>query len=749
MSTTIPHSKAPLGHVHPIVNWEFASAAELDAFAGITSADFHKVAYVHETQLYYTPIAVDAGTGEVTWTQLNGTGGGGGGSSPTNISVVQNATTAVVASSTGSDGTITEATSSIAGLMLPAQVDKLATIPVNLTEFTQDTVASFLVAGSNISLTYNDTGNSLTIASTASGGATNLSYTASPSNGTVVSDTGTDATVPLVDAVNAGLMGPSQHTKLAGIASGATANSSDAFLLDRANHTGTQAQSTIVNLTTDLAGKQATLVSGTNIKTVNGNSLLGSGDLTISGGGGTTDLGLGTITSSTVQITSSTGAAVVIPTATTTTAGVMSQAQLLSLQGKQDQLPNFTTQRILFGNGTGVPVTSANLTYNSSTDILTLGASAMLIWNAATADTIAGWNGSKQLVSLATGTYPSLTELARVKGVSSPIQSQLDAKIAGVEVVKNSGTIVGTRKQLNFIEGTNVTLTVADDAGNNQVDITIAATGGGGGATNLSYTASPTNGVVESDTGTDATIPLATTTNAGLLSPSDKTKLNSLGGNNFFRNAYYAEDFFNNNNTTLGPWQAAAISGGTWTTSPSTGDVSSNRPGVVFMRSSTTASSGYRLSTNSYAINLGNGEEANFIININSASSLSKTRIGFQDSFTPTDPGDGAVFNVNSDNTLSAVCWNNGSSTTATFANIDKTLWYRFHIRVESSSAAVFSVYLMDGTLVETQTIVSNIPTDSARVTGHGIVCWNTGTAVQDICKADYMDMYFPSRLRG
>lgn len=38
-------------------------------------------------------------------------------------------------------------------------------------------------------------------------------------------------------------------------------------------------------LTSDLAGKQDTLVSGTNIKTVNGNSLLGSGNLVISGGG--------------------------------------------------------------------------------------------------------------------------------------------------------------------------------------------------------------------------------------------------------------------------------------------------------------------------------------------------------------------------------------------------------------------------------------------------------------------------------
>jgi hypothetical protein len=42
---------------------------------------------------------------------------------------------------------------------------------------------------------------------------------------------------------------------------------------------------------------------------------------------------------------------------------------------------------------------------------------------------------------------------------------------------------------------------------------------GSGGATNLTTTASPTSVVVNSDTGTDATIPLATATNAGLLLP--------------------------------------------------------------------------------------------------------------------------------------------------------------------------------------------------------------------------------------
>jgi hypothetical protein len=45
------------------------------------------------------------------------------------------------------------------------------------------------------------------------------------------------------------------------------------------------------------------------------------------------------------------------------------------------------------------------------------------------------------------------------------------------------------------------------------------------GATNLTYTASPTQGTVNSDTGTNAVIPLANNTNAGLLSPAEKAEI--------------------------------------------------------------------------------------------------------------------------------------------------------------------------------------------------------------------------------
>lgn len=80
-----------------------------------------------------------------------------------------------------------------------------------------------------------------------SAGSTNLSYIASPSNGTVVSDTGTDAIIPLGTTDNAGLISPAQTSKLAGITAGATVNQSDAYLLSRPNHTGLQGSDTITN----------------------------------------------------------------------------------------------------------------------------------------------------------------------------------------------------------------------------------------------------------------------------------------------------------------------------------------------------------------------------------------------------------------------------------------------------------------------------------------------------------------------
>lgn len=99
------------------------------------------------------------------------------------------------------------------------------------------------------------------------GGVTNLTYTASPTSGLVVSDTGTDATLPLADGTNAGLMAPAQVTKLAGVAAGATANSTDATLLNRANHTGTQLAATISDFSAAADARVSAAVVNTLVST--------------------------------------------------------------------------------------------------------------------------------------------------------------------------------------------------------------------------------------------------------------------------------------------------------------------------------------------------------------------------------------------------------------------------------------------------------------------------------------------------
>jgi len=86
-----------------------------------------------------------------------------------------------------------------------------------------------------------------------------------------------------------------------------------------------------------------------------------------------------------------------------------------------------------------------------------------------TASQILATDGSKNLVSLSTGTYPSLTELSYVKGVTSGIQSQLNGKIGssissnltfseGVNIALgvSTGTVIGTatNQKLAFFNGT-------------------------------------------------------------------------------------------------------------------------------------------------------------------------------------------------------------------------------------------------------------------------------------------------------
>ncbi len=102
---------------------------------------------------------------------------------------------------------------------------------------------------------------------------------------------GSGVKFPTVDAVNTGLalkvdkntaITGSTNTKITYDAKGLITSGTSLSAGDIPNI----AESQVTNLTTDLAAKQATLVSATNIKTINGVSILGSGDMTVASGGG-------------------------------------------------------------------------------------------------------------------------------------------------------------------------------------------------------------------------------------------------------------------------------------------------------------------------------------------------------------------------------------------------------------------------------------------------------------------------------
>lgn len=138
---------------------------------------------------------------------------------------------------------------------------------------------------------------------------------------------------------------------------------------------------------------------------------------------------------------------------------------------------NKTTNALTVGGLVHTPIvqahTSAGLTLEAQGggDVLTVGAgggvnaTAYGGWNfdGATATTLASFGASKTLESLPTVTYPSLTEISYVKGVTSAIQTQINGKISA------SSTNTLSNKTLdnsNIITVRDDRFTLQDDADN-------------------------------------------------------------------------------------------------------------------------------------------------------------------------------------------------------------------------------------------------------------------------------------------
>jgi hypothetical protein len=132
------------------------------------------------------------------------------------------------------------------------------------------------------------------------------------------------------------------------------------------------------------------------------------------------------------------------------------------------------------------------------------------LYTLAAADLLLGWHA----VSRLTADPPATSILIEKGGV---------AWAAGRSYVTGTVVTVGTTAYICTADNLS---TVDDEPGvGMEWESFWVLFSGGGGDTNLSATVSPTQVVINSDTGTDATIPAADGTNAGVMLPAQVTKL--------------------------------------------------------------------------------------------------------------------------------------------------------------------------------------------------------------------------------
>lgn len=112
-------------------------------------------------------------------------------------------------------------------------------------------------------------------------------------------------------------------------------------------------------------------------------------------------------------------------------------------------------------------LTVASLTSDGE---IVVGASFIRLASAGNTPYVYGSAGVAYVVG-ASGSVSFTNGAISASGITNNISTQ---KV----IVSKAGATVGTRKQLNLIEGANVTLTMADDAANDRVNVTVAAAGG-------------------------------------------------------------------------------------------------------------------------------------------------------------------------------------------------------------------------------------------------------------------------------
>lgn len=299
-----------------------------------------------------------------------------------------------------------------------------------------------------------------------------------------------------------------------------------------------------------------------------------------------TDLSISNITSTTLDVSSSDGTDATIPSATITEAGLMSAADKAILDGITDTDDQTASEVAVtpVGNLASTDVQAALQELQGDIDALPGGHDAVTLNPGTVTQDSASLSGQEIELSLATSTTSGVmssgdkTKLDAITGANTGDQSSI-VGISGTkaefnteltdgtflyvgDVVSNVdtnlsiGTITSTTVDIDSSDGTNATIPAAttDDAGlltaakfdeieQNTADIAAIDTNT---LTNITIVESPTNVEVQSSDGTNDTIAAANTINAGVMT-----------------NAMFDEHVLNNAKVGITPTQASEIAANT------------------------------------------------------------------------------------------------------------------------------------------------------------------------------------------
>ena len=311
---------------------------------------------------------------------------------------------------------------------------------------------------------------------------------------------------------------------------------------------------------------------------------------------------------------------------------------------------------------------------------------------------------------------------ATLSGIASPFIAQINGTASGLTI--SSGTITASTITVDTltVNGTVTMGSTENVTGSKTVtvgsgyDYTINVSGGG----KFVGTGS-TGGADFSGLGNGVALGSATLNYSNLM---DSARVRPFG----FTDCW--------NVSAVSPFVATAISSGA--ISNATGTITAGHPGVAILTGSSTAGSGYRVFTATNSMVIAGGEEFEAVYY--PISSTSTVRMGFHDATSNAAPVDGVYMGRVGTLTISGNTANNGAfGTTSTNYTLGTSTWYRSNIIVGSSATSV-NYYLYEantGILLWTDSLTTNIPTNTARGVGFGITC--TAGGVTDIEYLDYI----------